>query len=225
METVGDARLEKFETALTKTMSDKIASDMGRYGQAIEHRLNRADDQHAIAIEKLGVEITRISDRLADRIAQSERKSAQALEDIGRRMVEGSERIEQRYDRASGELAERMRLSEERTAKLIAEARETLDQRAAEPAPAPLPAFDPTPQPLPPAAAEFAQPDWRSAAFPGEDFATTQADDGWSIDPLSNDIEPFPEAPALATLAAETEDSFDALPRRFEPAASAPPPP
>ena len=96
VETSGDARLEKLEAGLTQTISDKIDRDMGRYGQAIEHRLNRADDQHAIAIEKLGVEITRISDRLADRIAQSERKSAQALEDIGRRMIEGSDRIEQR---------------------------------------------------------------------------------------------------------------------------------
>ena len=225
IETVGDARLEKFETALTKTVSDKIERDMGRYGQAIEHRLNRTDDQHAIALEKLGVEITRISDRLADRIAQSERKSAQALEDIGRRMGEGAERIEQRYDRASGELAERMRLSEERTAKLLAEARETLDQRLAETAaPMPAPVFDPTPQPLPPAA-EFAQPDWRSAAFPAEDFAS--ADDGWSIDSLSADIEPFPEAPPETAFAPEpvvaalgVEDSFEALPRRFEPVAS-----
>ena len=226
IETVGDARLEKFETALTKTMSDKIERDMGRYGQAIEHRLNRADDQHAIALEKLGVEITRISDRLADRIAQSERKSAQALEDIGRRMGEGAERIEQRYDRASGELAERMRLSEERTAKLLAEARETLDQRLAEAAaPMPPPVFDPTPQ-LPPPAAEFAQPDWRSAAFPAEDFAST--DDGWSIDSLAADVEPFPEpAPAPEPAVAApvvAEDSFDALPRRFEPAAPEPTP-
>ena len=59
-----------------------------------------------------------------------------------------STRIEQRYDRASGELAERMRLSEERTAALIAEARENIDRRA-EPAKA-VPAAD-------------AQPDWRAA--------------------------------------------------------------
>ena len=208
VETAGDARLEKLEASLTQSltqsMSDKIDRDMGRYGQAIEHRLNRADDQHAIAIEKLGVEITRISDRLADRIAQSERKSAQALEYIGRRLGEGTERIEQRYDRASGELAERMRLSEERTAKLLAEARETLDQRAAAPVAA-TPVFDPTPQPVPepapqpaPMAAEFSQPDWRSAAFPEEDFAATQNDDGWSIDSLSADLEPFPEVPSAA---------------------------
>ncbi len=218
VEQMGEARLEKLQAGLNQTISEKIERDMGRYGQAIEHRLTRAEDQHAIAIEKLGVEITRISDRLADRIAQSERKSAQALEDIGRRLGEGSERIEQRYDRASGELAERMRLSEERTAKLLAEARETLDQRAAAPvATMPAPVFDPTPQPAPEPkpeaspqapemAAEFAQPDWRSAAFPEEDFAASQTDDGWSTDPLSNDLEPFPETPSVAAPAPAPAD-------------------
>jgi localization factor PodJL len=114
---------------LTTSLNDKLDRDMGRYAQAVEHRLNRTDDQHALALEKLGGEITRISDRLADRIAQSERKSAQALEDIGRRLSDSSSRIEQTYDRASGELAERMRLSEERTARLLEEARERIESR------------------------------------------------------------------------------------------------
>ncbi len=209
IEGAGDARLDKLEQTLTTTLSDKIERDMGRYGQAIEHRLNRADDQHAIAIEKLGVEITRISDRLADRIAQSERKSAQALEDIGRRMGEGSERIEQRYDRASGELAERMRLSEERTAKLLAEARETLEQRLAEPA---VPVSAPVPHPRPDA--EFAQPDWRASAFPTHEHAEAEAAEGWSIESLSADLDPFPEGPA----AAEPAPRFEPASRPLEPA-------
>lgn len=217
IETAGDARLEKFEAALTKSVSEKIERDMGRYGQAIEHRLTRAEDQNAIALEKLGTEITRISDRLADRIAQSERKSAQALEDIGRRLGESSERIEQRYDRASGELAERMRLSEERTASLLAEARETLEQRLAQPVP---PRAEPLPEPAV-RAADFAQPDWRAAAFPADpDFAAAPAD-GWSIDPLSADMEPFPAAPTVPPVQIDetspASDSFDALPRRIEP--------
>ncbi len=221
IETAGDARLEKFAAALTASVSEKIERDMGRYGQAIEHRLTRAEDQNAIALEKLGTEITRISDRLADRIAQSERKSAQALEDIGRRLGESSERIEQRYDRASGELAERMRLSEERTAALLAEARETLEQRLAQPA---VPKAGPIPEPAA-RAADFAQPDWRAAAFPADpDFGGAAAPaDGWSIDPLSADLEPFPAAPVVLPAQVDetspASDSFDALPRRIEPAA------
>lgn len=218
IETVGDARLEKFEAALTRTISAKIEQDMGRYGQAVEQRLTRAEDQHSIALEKLGVEITRISDRLADRIAQSERKSAQALEDIGRRMAEGSDRVEQRYDRASGELAERMRLSEERTSRLLAEARETLENRLAQPvATAPLPEPEPVAPPVVATpASEFVQPDWRAAAFPDDRFdsGSDAPADGWSIDPLSADLEPFPQAPS-ETVA--PEESFDSLPRRFEP--------
>lgn len=199
IETADDGRVEKLEASLSKTLSEKIDRDMGRFGQAIEHRLTRSDDQHAIAIERLGTEITRISDRLADRIAQSERKSAQALDDIARRLGEGSERVEQRYDRASGELAERMRLSEERTAKLLAEARETLENRVAPPAAQP---------------AEFSEPDWRAAAFPSEDLDSSDAD-GWSIDSLAADIEPFPDAPTPSA-AASVDDSFGTLPRRFE---------
>ncbi len=225
IETAGDARLEKFESALTKTVAEKIERDMGRYGQAIEHRLTRAEDQNAIALEKLGTEITRISDRLADRIAQSERKSAHALEDIGRRLGESSERIEQRYDRASGELAERMRLSEERTAALLAEARETLEQRLAQPAPLKA---EPVPEPAA-RAADFTQPDWRAAAFPADpdfdtpDFGASAPMDGWSTDPLSADLEPFPAAPVVSPILVDetspASDSFDALPRRIEPTA------
>jgi len=143
------ARLEQLGDTLTR----KVETDMGRLAQGIEQRLVAADDRHAMALEKLGGEITRISDRLSERIAQSERRSQQALEDIGRRLVDSSSRIEQRYDRASGELAERMRLSEERTAALIAEARESMGRRA---------------EAAPPA--EAAQPDWRAAAFPDAAF-------------------------------------------------------
>ncbi|HYC68206.1 hypothetical protein [Brevundimonas sp.] len=151
IETEGPARLEK----LGETLTRKVETDMGRFAQGLEQRLVAADDRHALALEKLGGEITRISDRLSERIAQSERRSQQALEDIGRRLVDSSSRIEQHYDRASGELAERMRLSEERTAALIAEARQNIGRRA---------------EPAPEASADLAQPDWRAAAFPDAAF-------------------------------------------------------
>ncbi|WP_420472146.1 hypothetical protein [Brevundimonas sp. FT23042] len=157
-----DARIEKMGEALTR----KVEGDMGRLAQGLqqglEQRLTAADDRHALALEKLGGEITRISDRLSERIAQSERRSQQALDDIGRRLADSSTRIEQRYDRASGELAERMRLSEERTAALIAEARENIERRAE---------TRPEPEPEPVAAPEAeVQPDWRAAAFPDAAF-------------------------------------------------------
>jgi localization factor PodJL len=162
IEAEGPARLEKLGEALTR----KVETDMGRFAQGIEQRLVAADDRHAMALEKLGGEITRISDRLSERIAQSERRSQQALEDIGRRLADSSNKIEQHYDRASGELAERMRLSEERTAALIAEARENIGRRA-EPAARP----------------EAAQPDWRAAAFPDAAFPDASFDNGFE-DPV-----------------------------------------
>ncbi len=136
-----------------ETLSRKVEAGMGRLAQGLEQRLVAADDRHALALEKLGGEITRISDRLSERIAQSERRSAQALEDIGRRLNDSSSRIEQHYDRASGELAERMRMSEERTAALIAEARSNIERRA-EPA----------------RETASVEPDWRAAAFPDAAF-------------------------------------------------------
>ena len=148
-------------------LSRKVELDMGRLAQGFEQRLTATDDRHALALEKLGGEITRISDRLSERIAQSERRSQQALDDIGRRLADSSARIEQGYDRASGELAERMRMSEERTAALIAEARNNIERRA-EPA-APVPAPD---------------SDWRAAAFPDAAFPGAPFTDAVFDDPI-----------------------------------------
>ena len=210
IESEAPARLEK----LGETLTRKVETDMGRFAQGLEQRLVAADDRHAMALEKLGGEITRISDRLSERIAQSERRSQQALEDIGRRLADSSNKIEQHYDRASGELAERMRLSEERTAALIAEARENIGRRAE-----------------PVARAEAAQPDWRAAAFPDAAFPDATFDNGfddpefaeqqaWSADlaPPEPEAEPGPDA-RDAVLTASTV--FDAVMRG--PAPDAPP--
>lgn len=200
IENEGAARLAQ----LGETLTRKVEGDIGRLAQGLEQRLVAADDRHALALEKLGGEITRISDRLSERIAQSERRSQQALEDIGRRLVDSSTRIEQRYDRASGELAERMRLSEERTAALIAEARENIERRAA-----------PARTEAPVAAAE---PDWRAAAFPDAAFPDATFDDpafaeqqAWSAELAPPEAGPAaaPETPELLT----ADTVFDAVMR------------
>ncbi|MDI1327143.1 MAG: hypothetical protein PSV23_10140 [Brevundimonas sp.] len=205
-----NGRVQTIESAAPMQLdviSRKVESDMGRLAQGLEQRLTAADDRHALALEKLGGEITRISDRLSERIALSERRSQQALEDIGRRLADSSSKIEQGYDRASGELAERMRLSEERTAALIAEARGNIERRA---------------EPARPAAAE---PDWRAAAFPDAafpdaGFAETAFDDpvyaeqqAWSADlaPPETGFEPEPAAPREEVLNADA--IFDAVMR------------
>lgn len=158
------ARLDRIVEAASLAATRKVEADLGELSHALtqsldqrmERRLTASDDRHALALETLGGEITRISDRLSERIAQSERRSAQALEDIGQRLSDSSGRIEQRYDRASGELAERMRLSEERTAALLSEARDTLLRRV-EPRTVAAPVGEP-------------EPDWRGAAYSGAAF-------------------------------------------------------
>jgi len=205
IESDASTRFEK----LGETLSRKVEGDMGRLAQGLEQRLTAADDRHALALEKLGGEITRISDRLSERIAQSERRSQQALEDIGRRLADSSTRIEQRYDRASGELAERMRMSEERTAALIAEARDNIDRRA-EPAKAAAAA---------PAPVADIQPDWRAAAFPDAAFpdAPFQGQTFEDPDPVyteqqawSADLAPPEPTPVAETFAPAPSDIDDA---------------
>ena len=175
-------------TQLGESLGRKVESDIGRLAQGIEQRLVSADDRHALALEKLGGEITRISDRLSERIVQSERRSQQALEDIGRRLVDSSSRIEQRYDRASGELAERMRLSEERTASLIAEARENIGRRA-----------EPAASVVEPSASDWRMAAFPDTAFPDAPFADTSFDDPAFAEQQawSSDLAPPPEPEAV----------------------------
>nr|WP_205570746.1 hypothetical protein [Brevundimonas naejangsanensis] len=174
---VGDARLVALE--------QKLERDLARHAETVDQRLTRADDQHALALERLGGEITRISDRLSERIAQSERRSAQALDDIGRRLSESTDKIQQRHERASGDLAERMRQSEERTARLLAEARDSMEQRGDRVARR-LPPHDEL-DVAPWTPAEGAGGDWRAAAF-------ADPVEPWSSDPLAG----VPLAGALA---------------------------
>ena len=197
---------------VTRAVVARLDQDFARQAERLDQKLAAADDRHALALEKLGGEITRISDRLSDRIAQSERRSQQALEDIGRRLAESSDRIEQRYDRASGELAERMRLSEERTARLLAEARENIEARGPTtgPDPAPEPAGPPS---EPETAAEAPQADWRAAAFPDESFAI----EDWSSDPVA------PEAAAAAPFPSAAPPAETASPEIAAPAPRAEP--
>ncbi|WP_296166900.1 hypothetical protein [uncultured Brevundimonas sp.] len=214
VETEGAGRLDRIVEAASQAATRKVEAEMGELSHAltqtltqsldqrVERRLTASDDRHALALETLGSEITRISDRLSERIAQSERRSAQALDDIGQRLSESSGRIEQRYDRASGELAERMRQSEERTAALLSEARDTLLRRV-------------EPKPAVAAPVYQAEPDWRTAAYPGASFPDAafpdsdfgKADFGGVESPFAD---PMFEDAAPAAQTAWTDDVVEA---------------
>ena len=129
-QTLGD-RVATVE-ARSAEAAEQMGGEMARIADAMEHRVGRADQMQAEALEKLGGEIARIAERLADRIANSERRSAAALDDVGEQIGRISERINDRHEAGQTALTERIRASEERTAKLLEEARETLDRRLVE---------------------------------------------------------------------------------------------
>lgn len=195
---------------LSQSLNERLEREISRHAQAVDQRLTRAEDQNAIELERLGDEITRISDRLSDRIAQSERKSAQALDDVARRLGDSSERVDQVYGRVSGEMAERLRLSEERTAALIDQAREAIERRAQKSAETSTASSEPAAKASPPLQHDYRQPDWRAAAFPDENF---DSEDLWTAPSASgNGPAPFPafdtpEPPAPARSVAEAMPS------------------
>ncbi|WP_299172328.1 hypothetical protein [uncultured Brevundimonas sp.] len=243
------SRAEAITRSVTDLVGRKVEADLSRHAarldqdftrhvDRVDQRLTASDDRHALALEKLGGEITRISDQLSDRIAQSERRSQQALDDIARRLSESSEKIEQRYDRASGELAERMRMSEERTARLLAEARESIDtRRTSEPRDdrsLDIPEIERS-ELSPRAVAERAgsarvsasvESDWRATVFPEDSF---DAEDDWSVDPVSPDAAiatPFPSSSTMAAVSEpvspEPEPELESAPVTAAPAESEP---
>ncbi len=90
----------------------------------IDSRFEQGESSHAQALERLGAEIARISERLSSKIGESERRAAQAIEGVG-------QFVEQSRDEARSELAARIRQSEERTARQLEETRKTIDNKLA----------------------------------------------------------------------------------------------
>ena len=107
----------------------QVSAEVTRVGTAVEQRLHRADEVQAAALEKLGGEIARITERLSERISASERRAAVAVEEVGAQVARMADRIHARQERSESELGDRLRQSEERTIKLLEEARQTLDRR------------------------------------------------------------------------------------------------
>ena len=120
--------VESRSTAAVETMGGEVA----RLADAMESRLRHADDAQAEALEKLGGEIARIAERLAERIANSDRRSAEAIDEVTDKVVKIGAHIDERQAASASDLSERIRASEARTAKLLEDARERLDQRLAD---------------------------------------------------------------------------------------------
>ena len=129
----------------------------------MEGRLNRIDGAGAQALEKLGSEIAKITERLTERIASAERRSAQAIDDVGDTVSRISERMQDKQERVSSELADRIRQSEERTARLLEDARQRIDNRLAE-------GQRRVPEPMDAGAAHFGAPNFAAHSFAASSF-------------------------------------------------------
>ena len=118
--------------AMTARLSGAAVGDSNiveRVSAVVDQRLARADATQAEALDRLGDEMGRISERLAERVDVSERRSADAIEEVGDRVAGVAERLNERFERTAESLTERMRQGDERAQRLHDEARERLEQR------------------------------------------------------------------------------------------------
>ncbi|AYV49189.1 Localization factor PodJS [Caulobacter flavus] len=221
---------------------EQVGGEVARIASSVEHKLNRADSVQAQALEKLGVEIARITEKLAERISASERRNALAIDDVGDQVVRVTDRLNQRAERSSQELIDRIRQSEERTARLLDEAREKIDTRLADaqrrlaetPAPAPVRPAAPAPSPFETDRFSFggetvSEDVFEQPAFPQPSFQAPAAspvavsapvpaatvDTGWSASSGFDADFPVeePQAPGFADEDFEAADGFTATPR------------
>jgi localization factor PodJL len=102
----------------------RLGRDMQRLSEDVDARIARSDSGHAQALERLGGEIARISERLSAKLNDSERRTAEVLASVG-------EQVGQQRDHMREDLAERIRQSEERTARLLEETRARIDEKLA----------------------------------------------------------------------------------------------
>jgi len=161
---VADAFNRRVHSAENRSAAaiEQVGGEVARIAASVETRLNRADSVQGQALEKLGAEIARITEKLSERIGSAERRNALAIDDVGEQVARVTERLNQRQERSSQELLDRIRQSEERTLRMLEEAREKIDsrlhdaQRKPEPtAPALAPVAEPIREFTPPPASPF----------------------------------------------------------------------
>ena len=92
--------------------------------ETVEAQMGRSESAHAQAMERLSSEMARISERLGNKLADTERRTLEMLGGVG-------EQIEQQRDQIRQDLNGRIRQSEERTVKALAETAGRFDQKLA----------------------------------------------------------------------------------------------
>jgi localization factor PodJL len=216
-------RVTQTETR-TSAAVEHIGGEMARIADAMEGRLQRADTTQAEALEKLGGEIARIAERLTERLSNSDRRSAEAMDEVTDKVGRMTEGFTRQQDAHSSDLSDRIRQSEERTAKLLDEARAKLDQgladvqKRAEAAPvAYRPVYSPTPLPpvayVAPTSALYNEPELSAPATNADPFGMPdpmfepQHQESARAEPVDQMIhEPVADLPPTARAAVDVQD-------------------
>jgi localization factor PodJL len=190
---VADAFNRRVHAAESRNASaiEQVGGEVARIAASVEHKLNRADSVQAQALEKLGGEIARITEKLAERIGSAERRNALAIDDVGEQVARVTERLNQRHERSSQELVDRIRQSEERTLRMLEEAREKIDSRLSD-AQRKLEAATPAPAPIVPAVSA------RPAAPAPSPFGDSYFSQAASFSTVDDEEEVFDPPPAPA---------------------------
>ena len=171
--------------------SEQMGSEMARIAEAMEARVRRTDSAQAEALEKLGGEIARIAEKLADRIAASERRAAGGMTHMSDQLAGVTDRLSRAHDQSAVEIADRIRASEERTAKLLADTQESIDRRLGEAA---------------------RRPPVSDFAMPPAPTSTASQQPGFSAEPAAQAFDAFAAAPFASGAPPAYEDPFAAVP-------------
>ncbi len=108
---------------------ETISTEVAKIADAIDAKFRTAEGKNVEAIERLGAELAQVSDRLTERLVAAERRSSVTLDQIDEEVGKISDRLSQRYERASADLAERLKASENKTAEMLEDQQARLNDR------------------------------------------------------------------------------------------------
>lgn len=131
-ETLGN-RVTEVETQQAG-LADRVGGEMAKMADAMEQRLLRADFAQTEALQKLSGEITKIAERLSERVGRAEARTTEGLDELSREGREHAERAADQVNTISRDLTDRIRQSEERTARLLEESQARIAARLGGPA-------------------------------------------------------------------------------------------
>ena len=113
-------------------LADSLTGEIGKIAGALEQRLLKSDYAHTEALQKLSGDIRDVAERLTERVARTEGRTVEALAEFARREPNADGAAAAIKAEVASDIAERIRKSEERTAKLLEESQARIEARLAQ---------------------------------------------------------------------------------------------